>query len=347
MADIPTVDFKRVNLPRLPNIPRGGATAIVALLVLAVVGSSTLYQVQPEEVGVVLRFGRYIGTTDPGLRAKLPFVDEVVKVPVQRQLRQEFGFQTIEAGVRTLYAPSSQDLDAEAIMLTGDLNVAVVEWIVQYRVSDPYEYLFKVRNLEETFHDMNEAVMREVVGDRTVTEVLTLGRQEIEVEAESRLQDLANRYEMGITIDQVVLQDVNPPDPVRPSWDEVSQAQQQRDRMINEARGEYNRVIPRARGEAQQAVLQAEGYALDRVNRAQGNSARFTAVYDEYRLAPEVTRRRLYLETMQRILPRVGRKLFVAESTTGVLPLLSLDGVTPRQVLATPPAAAPATGGDQ
>ena len=347
MADIPTVDFKRVNLPRLPNIPRGGATAIVALLVLAVVGSSTLYQVQPEEVGVVLRFGRYIGTTDPGLRAKLPFVDEVVKVPVQRQLRQEFGFQTIEAGVRTLYAPSSQDLDAEAIMLTGDLNVAVVEWIVQYRVSDPYEYLFKVRNLEETFHDMNEAVMREVVGDRTVTEVLTLGRQEIEVEAESRLQDLANRYEMGITIDQVVLQDVNPPDPVRPSWDEVSQAQQQRDRMINEARGEYNRVIPRARGEAQQAVLQAEGYALDRVNRAQGNSARFTAVYDEYRQAPEVTRRRLYLETMQRILPRVGRKLFVAEGTTGVLPLLSLDGVTPRQVLATPPAAAPATGGDQ
>ena len=350
MADIPTVDFKRVNLPRLPdlsNIPRGGATAIVALLVLAVVGFSTLYQVQPEEVGVVLRFGRYIGTTDPGLRVKLPFVDEVVKVPVQRQLRQEFGFQTIEAGVRTLYAPSSQDLNAEAIMLTGDLNVAVVEWIVQYRVSDPYEYLFKVRNLEETFHDMNEAVMREVVGDRTVTEVLTLGRQEIEVEVEAQLQDLANRYEMGITIDQVVLQDVNPPDPVRPSWDEVSQAQQQRDRMINEARGEYNRVIPRARGEAQQAVLQAEGYALDRINRAQGNSARFTAVYDEYRQAPEVTRRRLYLETMQRILPRVGRKLFVAENTTGVLPLLSLDGVTPRQALAPPPAAAPATGGDQ
>ena len=350
MADIPTVDFKRVNLPRVPNlsdIPRGGATAIVALLILAGVGFSTLYQVQPEEVGVVLRFGRYIGTTDPGLRAKLPFVDQVVKVPVQRQLRQEFGFQTIEAGVRTLYAPSSQDLNAEAIMLTGDLNVAVVEWIVQYRVSDPYEYLFKVRNLEQTFRDMNEAVMREVVGDRTVTEVLTLGRQEIEVEVEARLQDLANRYEMGITIDQVVLQDVNPPDPVRPSWDEVSQAQQQRDRMINEARGEYNRVIPRARGEAQQAVLQAEGYALDRINRAQGNSARFTAVYDEYRQAPEVTRRRLYLETMQRILPRVGRKLFVAENTTGVLPLLSLDAVPPRQALAPAPAAAPATGGDQ
>ena len=326
MADIPVVDFKRMNLPQVPRLPPGGATAVVGIILVVILGFSTLYQVQPEEVGVVLRFGRYLETTEPGLRFKLPFIDGVVKVPVQRQLRQEFGFQTIEAGVRTVYAPTSQDLAAEAVMLTGDLNVAVVEWIVQYRVSDPYEYLFKVRNLEETFHDMNEAVMREVVGDRTVTEVLTLGRQEIEVEVETRLQDLANRYEMGITIDQVVLQDVNPPDPVRPSWDEVSQAQQQRDRMINEARGEYNRVIPRARGEAQQAVLQAEGYALDRVNRAEGNASRFSAIYEEYRQAPDVTRRRLYLETMQRVLPKVGQKLFVDQDSPGVLPLLSLGG---------------------
>ena len=343
MADGPIVDFTRVNIPQMPRIPPGGAMALLALLVVAVAGFSTLYQVQPEEVGVVLRFGRYVGTTEPGLRVKLPLVDQVFKVPVQRQLKQEFGFRTLEADVLSVYAPSDRDLEGETVMLTGDLNVAVVEWIVQYRASNPYEYLFKVRNLEETFHAMNEAVMREVVGDRTVTEVLTVGRQEIEVEVEGRLQALANEYEMGITIDQVVLQDVNPPGPVRPSWDEVSQAQQQRDRMINEARGEYNRVIPRARGEAQQAVLQAEGYALDRINRAQGNAARFTAVYDEYRQAPEVTRRRLYLETMQRILPRVGRKLFVAKDTTGVLPLLSLDAVAPRPALA----AAPAAGGDQ
>ena len=347
MADSPFEDIKRLNLPNLPRMPRGGAMAVVTLLVVVVAGLSTLYQVQPEEVGVVLRFGRYIGTTEPGLRVKLPFVDEVRKVPVQRQLKQEFGFQTTEAGVRTVYAPTSQDLEAETIMLTGDLNVAVVEWIVQYRVSDPYEYLFKVRNLDATFHAMNEAVMREVVGDRTVTEVLTVGRQGIEVEVEAQLQELANQYEMGITIDQVVLQDVNPPTPVRPSWDEVSQAQQQRDRLINEARGEYNRVIPRARGEAQQTVLQAEGYALDRVNRAQGNAVRFTAVYDEYRRAPDVTRRRLYLETMQRILPRVGRKLIVDEDTTGVLPLLSLDGQTPRLAPAAAFPAAPAIGADQ
>ena len=347
MADIPTVDFKRVNLPDMPRIPRGGATAVLGLLVAALVLFNTLYQVQPEEVGVVLRFGRYLGTTEPGLRVKIPLVDQVLKVPVQRQLKQEFGFQTVEAGVRTVYA--DRDFAAEAAMLTGDLNVAVVEWIVQYRVSDPSQYLFKVRNLEETFRAMNEAVMREVVGDRTVTEVLTVGRQEIEALVEERLQALANQYEMGITIDQVVLQDVNPPDPVKPSWDEVNQAQQQRDRMINEARGEYNRVIPRAAGEAQQTVLQAEGYALDRINRAQGEAVRFSAIYDEYRQAPDVTRRRLYLETMQRVLPAVGRKLFIAEETTGVLPLLSLDGTTarpaPAQAQAPLPTAAPAAGG--
>ena len=340
MADLPNIDFKRIELPSLPGLTRGGLVAIIVGLVVVMAGFSTLYQVQPEEVGVVLRFGQYVRTTEPGLQAKIPFAEEVFKVPVQRQLKQEFGFRTIDAGIQTQYAETTRDLAGESVMLTGDLNVAVVEWIVQYRVDDPYLYLFKVRNLEETFRAMNEAVMREVVGDRTVTEVVTIGRQDIETQVGIRLQELANQYEMGIAIDQVVLQDVNPPDPVKPSWDEVSQAQQQRDRMINEAQAEFNRVIPRARGEAEQAILQAEGYALDRINRAEGDSARFTAVYAAYRLAPEVTRKRLYLETMQRILPMVGRKLFIDEGTTGVLPLLSLDGTTTR------PTAASATGGN-
>jgi membrane protease subunit HflK len=287
---------------------------------------NTLYQIQPEEVGVVLRFGRYDRVTDPGLRMKIPLIERVLKVPVQRQLKQEFGFRTIDAAVRTQYSVGDGGLAGESVMLTGDLNVAVVEWIVQYRVSDPYLYLFKVRNLEGTFRAMNEAIMREVVGDRTVTEVVTIGRQDIEARVVVRLQDLANQYEMGIVIDQVVLQDVNPPDPVKPSWDEVSQAQQQRDRMINEAQAEFNRVIPRARGEAEQAVLQAEGYSLNRINRAEGDAARFSAIYDEYRLAPVVTRKRLYLETMQRVLPQIGRKLYVDEDANGVLPLLSFDG---------------------
>ena len=342
MDQIPNIPID-VSQVRLPRLPRGAATAAAALLVAAVVAFGALYQVQPEEVGVVLQFGRYVRATDPGLRAKIPFVETVLKVPVQRQLKQEFGFRTMEPGIRTEYAAFNRDATEESMMLTGDLNVAVVEWIVQYRVSDPYLYLFKVRNLEDTFRAMNEAIMREVVGDRTVTEVLTVGRQEIESRVEERLQGLANQYEMGITIDQVVLQDVNPPDPVKPSWDEVNQAQQQRDRMINEARAEYNRVIPRARGEAQQTVLQAEGYSLDRVNRAEGEATRFAAVHGAYRLAPEVTRRRLYLETMQRILPRVGRKLYIDQDATGILPLLSLDGAAPLRV----PNTTPAAGGGQ
>ena len=329
MPDLP-IEFRRVNLPQLPPFTRNAVATGIAAVIVVAAAFSTLYQVQPEEAGVVLQFGRYDRTTEPGLHMKIPFIEEVRKVPIQRQLKQEFGFRTVAvgAGMRSQYADS--EFAGEAVMLTGDLNVAVVEWIVQYRVNDPYLFLFKVRNLEGTFRDMNEAVMREVVGDRTVTEVLTIGRQEIETRVEERLQDLADQYEMGIAIDQVVLQDVNPPDPVKPSWDEVNQAQQQRDRMINEARAEYNRVIPRARGEALQTVLQAEGYALDRVNRSQGDAVRFTAIYDEYRQAPEVTRQRLYLETMQRILPEVGRKLYIDKDATGVLPLLSLDGVTPR-----------------
>jgi membrane protease subunit HflK len=292
-------------------------------LLLALMLFTTLYQVQPEEVGVVVRFGRFIRTTEPGLRAKVPFVEQVYRIPVQRQLKEEFGFRTAEAGVRSTFVRN--DYSAEAVMLTGDLNVAVVEWIVQYRVADPYRYLFKVRNITDTFRAMNEAVMRQVVGDRTVTEVLTVGRQAIETRAEELLRELTQQYEMGITIEQVVLQDVNPPDPVKPSWDEVNQAQQQRDRMINEARAEYNKVIPRAKGEAQQAVLEAEGYGLNRVNRAQGESARFQSVHEAYRRAPDVTRRRLYLETMERVMPRMGGKLLVDANAKGVVPLLPLD----------------------
>jgi membrane protease subunit HflK len=318
------------------------ATAGVLILLLLF---NMLYQVQPEEVGVVLRLGRFARTSEPGLRVKIPLVEQVQKVSVQRQLKEEFGFRTVNPDVRTTF--STADFSDEAVMLTGDLNVAVVEWIVQYRVSDPYQYLFKVRNLTGTFRAMNEAVMREVVGDRTVTEVLTIGRQEIESRMEERLRALSQQYEMGITIEQVVLQDVNPPDPVKPSWDEVNQAQQQRDRMINDARAEYNKVIPRARGEAQQAILEAEGYALNRVNRAEGESARFRSVHEAYRRSPEVTRRRLYLETMERVLPQIGGKLFLDKDAQGVIPLLPLDGLRRAIQPPTTPQPASTTGGKQ
>ena len=320
--DKDVIDLSNINLPNLS--PKVILIAIAVLLGVVVVMDS-IYQVQPEEVGVIRRFGRYNAPPrPPGLQFKLPFIDTVVKVPVQRQLKQEFGFRTADpTGRRTIY--SAADFLGESLMLTGDLNVAVVEWIVQYRVSDPYQYLFRVRNVEDTFRDMTEAVMRGVVGDRTVTEVLTVGRQEIESTVKVQLQELCNQYETGITIDQVVLQDVNPPDPVKPSWDEVNQAQQQRDQLINEAKGEYNRVIPRAEGEALQTILQAQGYALDRVNRSEGDATRFKALYDAYRRAPQVTRRRMYLETMAKVLPKMGGKLYIDNDAQGVMPLLPLE----------------------
>ena len=320
---------------KLPKVSMRLILMGLAVLVGLAILLGSFYQVQPEEEGLVLRFGRLARTTAPGLNLKLPFLETVIKVPVQRQLKQEFGFSTVPA--RGPSRRGGQHL-GESSMLTGDLNVAVVEWIVQYRIVDPYSYLFKVRHLDEAtssrpfysslLHDMNEAVMREVVGDRTVTEVLTVGRQEIESIVEQKLQELSTQYEMGITIDQVVLQNVTPPGPVKPSWDEVNQAEQQRDQLMNEARAAYNKVIPRAQGEAQQAILQAQGYSLNRVNRAEGDAARFNSLYEAYRKAPEVTRRRMYLETMQKVLPRLGGKLFLDENADGVMPLLPLGALS-------------------
>ena len=319
--------------PRVIDIgdfrPGKPPTRVILIGVLILIGLaivfSVVFTIQPEEVGIVLRFGKYSRTADPGLNFKLPApMEQVLKVPVQRQLKQEFGFQTAEAGVRTRY--SDRDFRSESLMLTGDLNVADVEWIAQYRVDDPYKYLFKVRNVTKTFRDMNEAVMRAVVGDRSVDEVITVGRLEIEDDVKLKLQELCNRYETGIVVDQIVLQNVNPPDPVKPSFNEVNQAEQERERSINDARGEYNRVIPKARGEAAQVIEQARGYAIDRVNRAKGDAVLFEEVYAAYRRAPEVTRRRIFLETMEAIYPAMERKILLDNSLEGVLPLLQLGG---------------------
>jgi membrane protease subunit HflK len=319
--------------PRVIDIgdfrPGKPPTKVILIGVLVLIGVaiafSVVFTIQPEEVGIVLRFGKYSRAADPGLNFKMPApFEQVLKVPVQRQLKQEFGFATEEAGVRTRY--SERDFRSESLMLTGDLNVADVEWIAQYRVSDPYKYLFKVRNVTKTFRDMNEAVMRAVVGDRSVDEVITVGRLEIEDDVKVKLQELCDRYETGIVVDQIVLQNVNPPDPVKPSFNEVNQAEQERERSINDARGEYNRVIPKARGEAAQVIEQARGYAIDRVNRAKGDAALFEEVFAAYRRAPEVTRRRIFLETMETIYPAMQRKILLDNSLEGVLPLLQLDG---------------------
>ena len=299
------------------------------ILLLVIIAFSTFFTIEPEEAGVVLRFGKYNRTASPGLNFKLPPpIEQVYKVPVERQLKEEFGFRSERPGVRTSYSP--QTFEGEALMLTGDLNVGVVEWITQYRVAEPEKYLFKVRNVRETFRDMNEAVMRSVVGDRSVSEVLTVGRQEIADEVQNRLQELCSVYENGIKIEQIVLQDVNPPDPVKPSFNEVNEAEQERERAINEARSEYNRVIPRARGEAQQVIAQAQGYAIDRVNRARGDAVLFEELLAAYKRAPEVTRRRIYLETIDAVYPKLERKVVVDGNLKGMLPVFNLDGVAPK-----------------
>ena len=210
-------------------------------------------------------------------------------------------------------------------MLTGDLNAAEVEWIVQFRINDPYKFLFRVRNAVQTFRDINEAVMRGIIGDRTVDEVITYGRQEVASAVSVKLQALSDQYELGIKVDQVVLQDVNPPEAVKPAFNEVNEAQQEREKLINQAKSEYNRVIPKARGEAERTIEEAKGYALERVNSAKGEASKFTSVFKEYSKAKEVTRQRIYLETMNDVMQNVGRKLITDEKATGILPLFQFD----------------------
>jgi len=309
---------------KLPSLNAGRLPAILGGVLVLVLLFTSFYTIEPEEVGLVLRFGQYVRSTNPGLHFKIPLgLEKVLKVPIQRQLKEEFGFRTVKAGVQSQY--STKPYQDESNMLTGDLNAAVVEWVVQYRIIDPYKYLFRVRNVQKTFRDMSEAVMRRVVGDRTVNEVLTVGRAEVALEVQNGLQELCETYETGITVEQVVLQDVNPPDPVKPSFNAVNEAQQEKEKLINQAQSEYNREIPKARGEAQRSIQEAEGYALDRVNRAQGDASLFDALYEAYRQAPEVTRKRIYLETMGDILPRIQGKVVVDGDLKSVLPLLNLD----------------------
>jgi len=320
MAERDVFDFNQMKVPKMPqNLIKYGIIGIFVLIFIF----SSFFTISPEEVGVILRFGKFSHIAEPGLNFKIPLgIDVLEKVPVQRQLKEEFGFRTETAGVRTRYSRASY-LD-ESLMLTGDLNAAEVEWIVQYRIADPYKFLFKVRETRSTFRAMTEAVVREIVGDRTVNEVLTVGRQEISLAVQIKLQELCDQYETGIKVDQVVLQDVNPPERVKPSFNEVNQAQQEKEKLINEAQTEFNQVIPKARGQARQKIEEAEGYALERVNIARGETARFNSLFSEYRRAQEVTRKRIYLETLRKILPRVGKKLIVDENIKGLIPLLDL-----------------------
>ncbi|MDH5670609.1 MAG: FtsH protease activity modulator HflK [Myxococcales bacterium] len=306
-----------------------GATGIVAAaLGLALLGAvlwTSYYTVPSDSVAVVQRFGRYLKEIPPGLHLKFPLgIDRATIVPVKRQLKQEFGFTT-PGSTDPHQGAGSRDGRRETQMVTGDLNAALVEWVVQYRISDPVKFLFEVREPAETLRYVSESVMREVVGDRTVDEVITIGRQEIEVEALTKMQALSTKYAMGISIDQVQLKNINPPQPVQESFNEVNQAQQEKEKLINEARRDYNKVIPLAQGEKDQRIREADGYRIKRLNEAEGDAARFSALLAEYTKAPEVTRRRIYVETMEAVLPRLRSKIIVDPQLRSIVPLLNLD----------------------
>jgi len=311
--------LRRISPQRIKRWAISGIGALVAIILLA----SALYSVGADEVGVIQRFGKYVRTSAPGLHVRLPFgIESARRVKVKYVFKEEFGFRTVRPGIRTVY--SRENLLAESLMLTGDLNCGVVEWIVQYKIKDPTAYLFNVRNAESTIRDVSEAAMRQVVGDRSIDGVLTVGRIEAGHVAQQEMQEILDSYESGIDIVTVKLQDVNPPDEVKPAFNAVNEAKQEREQLINQAMKEYNTAVPRLKGDAEKVIKMAEGYAIDRVNRAEGDADRFLALWRSYRWAKDVTRRRLYLETMAEVLPKIERKYIVDEDETGLLRLLPL-----------------------
>ena len=307
------------------KFPKSGFTIGLILVLIFAVWSS-IYRVELEEEGVLMTLGEYSGLAQSGIHIKWPApIQTVIKIPTKRELEMEFGQRRqTESNRRT----NRSEVEEESLMLTGDLNVAVVPWKTQYRIAEPDKFLFKVKDPIGTFRDMNEAVMREVIGDRSVNEVLTTGRQEIAAKMEEKLQKMCDQYENGIKINRILLQKVLPPKQVHDAFNEVNTSKQEKEKMINQALGDYNRIIPRARGEAEQTVQQAEGYAMDRVNRAKGDASLYKDLLKAYKKSPEVTKNRIYLETMADVYPNVKQKIILDKDLEGILPLLPLGKET-------------------
>ena len=294
---------------------------VVVVLVLLVLALTSYYTIPADSVGVVLRFGRFSRITEPGLHFKIPIVETVKKPQVERIFKDEFGYKTLKAGVQTTYGRRNTE---ESLMLCGDLSVAEVEWIVQYKISDPEQFLFNVRDPGKLIRDVSESVMRSMVGDSSVDEVITSRRVDINIESLGKMQEILNKYESGISVVAVKLQDVNPPESVKSAFNDVNASQQDKERTINQALEDYNKVIPRAKGEALQKIKQAEAYAIDRINTATGDASRFNQIYTEYSLSEDVTRRRMYLESMGRVLPMIEKKYIIDEGVKGLLPLMQI-----------------------
>ncbi len=316
---------------RLNKVKSGPIVLIVAGLV--VMGFWTAwFTVQPEETGIVQRFGEVMRTAGPGLHLKMPYgIEKVHLVPTARVLKEEFGFRTVSAvpGEKTRYDTRGEYKD-ESLMLTGDLNVIDVQWIVQYRIEDPIRYLFQVRDTTKTIRDISEAVMRRAVGNRLGSDVLTTGRVAVASEARNEIQKVLTEYDTGVRLVTVELQDVTPPDTVKPAFNEVNESRQDKERTINMAQEQANREIPKARGVAAQSISEAEGYALERVNRAKGEATRFEAILEQYLHSPQVTRRRLYLEAMTGLLSAMKALYIVDQDQKAMVPWLPIESGTPQ-----------------
>jgi membrane protease subunit HflK len=307
---LPQIDFNKMKLPIIAGF-------------LVITAYFCLYQVEANEEAIILRLGEYSDTVGPGLHFKIPFADKVYRVKVDYQYKEEFGFRTDNPGVRSSY--SKRGYENESWMLTGDLKIAEVHWVVQYKISEPEKYLFKVKNVENTIRDVSEATMRLMIGDRSFKEVLQKERTAIANLSKEHMQKVLDAYETGIQIQMVQLQGVVPPAPVADSFNEVNRAKQEEETLVNEANQEYNKKIFTAEGLAQKMINEAQGYAQERKNRAEGDAALFEAIFEKYKDHKDITRTRLFLEKMESILGRVSDKIIIDSNLDGVLPLLNLD----------------------
>ncbi|HNU73325.1 MAG: Modulator of FtsH protease HflK [Deltaproteobacteria bacterium ADurb.BinA179] len=302
-----------------------GLWTLVIILIIAGIGALTAaYTIQTGHRGVVLRFGKFAGVVSPGLHFKIPFgVDRVIDVHTEKVETEAFGFRSATPGVRAKFQKDPETAK-ESMILTGDLNVIDMEWIVQYRRQDPRKFLFSIHDPVQTIRDISETVARQIVGDRSFDYVLQ-NREEVNRIFQDDLQEILDGYDSGIRIVGVRLQNVVPPDAVKNAFNEVNEAQQEKERLINEAQETYNREIPKARGEAERLINSAQGYALERVNRAKGETSRFSDVLAEYRSAKEVTKKRLYLETYQEVIPKAKDVYVIDSKQKTILPMLDLD----------------------
>ena len=315
--------FDNIPFPTRPDKYLKKLLLLGGVLLIVSLGKSAIYTVQPEGKTVVKRFGKVVSIKEPGLHFKIPFMDKQYFVPTERVLKEEFGFRTQKAGQRTKY--ETKAYGEESLMLTGDLNVINVEWVVQYRIDDPNKFLHRVKDQRASIRDVAEAVMRRIVGNRLGSDVLTVGRAEIAGLARSEMQEVFDSYDMGVHISTIQLQDVTPPETVKPAFNNVNESRQEKERLINEAEKRRNQEVPKAQGEALQIIAEAQGYAAERINLAKGEASRFKAIQTEYSQAPEVTRQRLYIEAMDKVISQVNKVYVVEEGGMMPIPLLNLQ----------------------